>query len=306
MSSVILDVPDHVDANLAHFALRIGLEAIDAAKISVEAISVQDVLNEHYSDLERMFHDSLSLDNPASPLSNIVHNYQDLRVLVERLTVTKAERRKSTHGGADFEETLGCLLKSIVGQDGVVEATGAREGHMGRAKKGDFVLTFSDFSSTPNEKIVVEAKRDQSYSLEKILAEAKLARQNRGAAVALFVYDKQFGEAKKFQVISRHGMDLVLCLWDQDSRDSDILVEAGLILARSLAKLQSEALPTNAINKTLIDQTLAVISNSVKSIEIIQRGIEESSRQNSTAVGNLLALRANLIEQLNIITTFTS
>jgi hypothetical protein len=306
MPSVVLDVPDHVDANLAHFALRIGLEAIDAAKLSVQAISVQDVLNEHHAELEEMFASALSLDNPSSPMSNITRNYNDLRVLVERLMVTKTERRRSTHGGADFEEILGELLRSLVGTDGMVEATGAREGHMGRAKKGDFVISFNDTSISPDERIVVEAKRDQSYSMEKIINEAKLARQNRGAKVALFVYDRQFGEAKKFQVLSRHGLDLVVCLWDQDSRDSDILVEAGLVMAKLLLKLQSESSTSNSIGKTLIDQTVTAISNAVKTIEVIQRGVEESSRQSSTAIGNLLALRQSLIDQLGIIKQFCS
>ena len=97
-------------------------------------------------------------------------------------------KRRSTLKGDDFEDTVGNLLSDLVyGTSHEVEATGEKIGELTDRKVGDFVLTLAD----TNQRIVVEAKSDQSYTQPKIKDELEDAIENRDADYGIIVFEAE-------------------------------------------------------------------------------------------------------------------
>lgn len=97
-------------------------------------------------------------------------------------------KRRSTLKGDDFEDTVDTLLSDLVyGTSHEVERTGEKIGELTDRKVGDFVLTLSD----TNQRIVVEAKSDQSYTQPKIKKELEDAIENRDADYGLIVFEAE-------------------------------------------------------------------------------------------------------------------
>jgi len=97
-------------------------------------------------------------------------------------------KRRSPLKGDEFEETVGTLLSDLVyGTSHEVEPTGEKIGELNNRKVGDFVLTLAD----TDQRIVVEAKSDKSYSQPKIKEELEDAIENRDADYGIIVFEAE-------------------------------------------------------------------------------------------------------------------
>ncbi|WP_302080609.1 hypothetical protein [Salinibaculum rarum] len=139
---------------------------------------------------------ALDPDTEGTPTYRLKSSIQDqidrLRDKIEeQATEEETEermKRRSTLKGDDFEETVENLLSDLVyGTSHEVEPTGDKIGELTDRKVGDFVITLAD----TNQRIVVEAKSDQSYTQPKIKDELEAAIENRDADYGIIVFEAE-------------------------------------------------------------------------------------------------------------------
>ena len=124
--------------------------------------------------------------------SSIQNQIERLRDKIEeQATEEETEermKRRSTLKGEDFEDTVSTLLSDLVyGTSHEVEPTGEKVGELSNRKVGDFVLTLAD----TDQRIVVEAKSDQSYTQPRIKKELENAIENRDADYGIIVFEAE-------------------------------------------------------------------------------------------------------------------
>lgn len=189
-----------------------------------------------------------SLDEPTSGLNRLIeqlnkhHSEQTdyargfetkVVTLLERLTTRKQESMRSTVHGTEFEVRVGDQVRDMcAASSDLFEECGTNTGLVPRSKIGDFLLTLGPDSAAAGASIVVEAKESGSYSFKDTLAEADMARRNRGASVCLFVHSTVTAGVD-IPELQRWGNDVVV-RWDADNADSDVILRAGLMVAKAL------------------------------------------------------------------------
>jgi hypothetical protein len=193
--------------------------------------------------------DNLTLDNENSPLSRlrrelteIIHRLEQsstdfqekVKVTLESFKARREEVARSTHHGCEFEEAVGSMLQADTQRAGdILEAIGNQTGVIPYCKVGDRLITLGTESVAAGAKIVVEAKEDKSYDLASALQEMEQARQNRVAQIGLFVFSKK-AAPPGLEPLGRHGKDVIV-VWDRDDQNSDVILRAGLSVAKALA-----------------------------------------------------------------------
>ncbi|MEX1366929.1 MAG: hypothetical protein AB1Z98_27630, partial [Nannocystaceae bacterium] len=176
-----------LDANDESSALsRLMHETRDAKTVLLESLNPQDprsplaairrtveeMLDKH-GQLQRAFFDDHQ------------QRYRELATLVQESVVRKATEAKGPRGGATFEAAVIEFAEHVTrGGQYIVEATGNSTGRRSRSKVGDAVISFGEESAFAGCRVVLEAKRDSSYTLPRALQESRDARDNRGADVA--------------------------------------------------------------------------------------------------------------------------
>ena len=97
------------------------------------------------------------------------------------MTAKKQEAERGTQHGLVFEDAVFDFANRRRSEGDTVTPTGNTTGRLRNCKKGDCVIELGAESAAPGARIVVEAKQDQSYTLQKALAEIVEARKNRDA-----------------------------------------------------------------------------------------------------------------------------
>ncbi len=225
-----------------------------------------------------------SLDDPESGLNRLMeqlnrhHETQGERarafetqvmMLLERLVTRKAEVKRSTLHGTEFEERVGEQLRGAMLQAGdLIEDVGATTGLVPRSKVGDFLVTLGPDSAAAGAAIVVEAKESASYTLKDTIAEAETARRNRGAAVCLFVHSVVTA-GSDIPELQRWGNDVIV-KWDADKPDSDVVLRAGLLVAKALCLRLRKHDTVDAVSFREIDGAIEAIRKQLQGLEEIQ------------------------------------
>ena len=243
---------------IALVALRLGLQALRLARGEVDALALQQTAERVLDQIEGRFSQHLaqhsaqlaqqfSLDQPDSLLQRLVQTtegyyrqvadeggarHTELIARLEALATRRQLLRQSTQGGTPFEEAVVTLISTLAhGAGDRCERVADQAGSVSRAKVGDAVITLGADCAAAGERIVVEAKRSQSYSRGRALEECKAARENRDAQAAIFVWDRASARAQP--PLSREGRDIIV-LWDEEDPASDVYVHAAYWLARGL------------------------------------------------------------------------
>jgi hypothetical protein len=225
-----------------------------------------------------------SLDNPESGLNRLMdqlnrhHETQGERArafesqvmtMLERLVTRKTEVKRSTVHGTEFEDRVGEQLRGAMLQGGdLVEDVGATTGLVPRSKVGDFVVTLGPDSAAAGATIVVEAKESASYTLRDTIAEADTARRNRGASVSLFVHSAVTAGAD-IPELQRWGNDVIV-RWDADNPDSDVVLRAGLLVAKALCVRAQKHDTADAASFQEIDAAVEAIRKQLQGLDEIQ------------------------------------
>ncbi len=161
----------------------------------------------------------------------------DLREIAARLEERKRGDAQAPRGGRKFEEAVRAFtVHALAGAPLLVEATGDTVGSRSACRKGDQVARFHAESIYAGAAIVIEAKREQRYTVAKALEELEIGRSNRTAQAGVFVMARSH-VAEGFPTFARYGND-VLVVWDETDERTDPYLQAALFLALGLATRQ--------------------------------------------------------------------
>jgi hypothetical protein len=233
--------------------------------------------------------EQLTLDNEGGALARMRKQLQEVlakiqeenqgfqqevrdRLLVE--AVTKQERAKGTLHGVDYEARVGERLKLLVeAWHDTLEHTGSTTGAQKSCKVGDYIITLVSDDKAGAHRVVIEAKDDKNYSIEDALAECAVAKDNRSAQAAVFLFGK--GKAPVgMQAIHRAGSSILLT-WDGDDPTTDLNLQVALAVAKVIA-LGSTAASGKAAEKydALVRAADSLMKQADKMKELSDMGLE--------------------------------
>lgn len=153
-------------------------------------------LDEELGEDGERIRNALDPDREGTPTYRLKTTLQDqierLRDKIEeQATEEETEerlKRRTTLKGEDFEETVGTILEDLVyGTSHEVEHTGEKVGDLTDRRVGDYVLTLAE----TGQRIVIEAKSDQSYNQPTIKDELEEAIENRDADYGIIVFEAE-------------------------------------------------------------------------------------------------------------------
>jgi hypothetical protein len=220
---------------------------------------------------------NLTLDNESSALFrlkrelvDILRNHEekvqefqgDVKTALKAMEVQRRESARSTTHGKDFEATACEVIEKEVQKAGdVVARTGAMTGLIKNCKVGDIVVELGADCVAAGERFVVEAKEVAGYTIIDALAEIDMARKNRGASVGLFLFSAKTSP-QGMEMLSRNGDD-VLVVWDAQQLESDVVLRAGLSLAKALCVRKQKQRDKNESNWEEVDSAILAVEKEV-------------------------------------------
>jgi hypothetical protein len=223
---------------------------------------------------------NLTLDNEGSALYrlkrelvDILHDHEqkvqtfqvDVKAALEGMKAQRKENARSTQHGNDFEVTACEFIEKEAQKSGdVASRVGATTGLIKNSKVGDLVVELGADCVAAGEKFVVEAKEDAGYSLVKALIEIDTARKNRGASIGLFLFSA-LTAPQGMDMLTRNGDD-VLVVWDAQSIESDVILRAGLSLAKALCVRKQRERDKNDSNWEEVDAAVLAVEKEVNRI----------------------------------------
>jgi hypothetical protein len=246
-----------IDQVVAEFSLDRDDSALSRLIRRVEQaqkqISSEFSLDQENSALARMRRELLQVIE-AQRQANDRFQREVLERLAE-VTACKQEADRSTRHGNDFETSVFGFIQALSQKAGdVATPAGATTGLIRHCKKGDIVVELGPEHAAAGARIVAEAKENASFTLPKALAELEEARKNRGASVGLFVFSARTAP-DGLEPLARYGSDVVV-VWDAEDPRSDVVLVAGLSVAKALcthgkAKREAEIADFEAIERAI-------------------------------------------------------
>ncbi|MBN1569184.1 MAG: hypothetical protein JXA73_15140, partial [Acidobacteria bacterium] len=222
--------------------------------------------------------DNLTLDQEASPLARLRREILDIlkrheeqgnslqRELMSALASMKASREealRSTIHGRQFEDLVAELINREATKMGDVPTVVAdTTGEIKYCKVGDIVIELGPDCSAAGEKIVVEAKEENSCDMKKARTEIETARKNRGASIGVFVFSKRSAPAGQDALI-RCGNDIFI-IWDAEDVTNDVMLKAALSLAKALCVREATNRSEKAVDFQTIDSAITVLETEAK------------------------------------------
>jgi hypothetical protein len=266
--------------------------------------------------------DQFSLDNDQSALARLKKELvtiltahvetnaefqEEVKVALGKIVAKREESQRSTRHGILFEEAVSeFVLREAQSTGDIADDTGRKVGLIRNCKVGDCVVRLGPDSPTPDARIVVEAKEDSSYTLDKACQEMRQARDNRGAQKGLFVFSSKSAPAG-LKPLGRYGDDVVV-VWNAEDPTTDVFLTAGLAVTRALCirsgrQAETQAADFEAIEKALLEienrsQGLDEITTFANTIEGAAKKILERIRINRKALDRQVELLREKTEDL--------
>ena len=231
---------------------------------------------------------------------------KDVREALVRIETKRHQDQRSPRGGFDFEtsvvEFIACITQ---GGPCALDATGTTAG-LGRSRKGDAVLRFTDESAYAGARVVFEAKHEHGYTPPKAMAELDEARKNRDAGAGVFVLARSHA-GPGFPTLSRYGSN-VLVVWDADDPATDPYLRAAVFLGMALVtRMKPAGDPGNiAALREVENRIQAEVDRLIrmeKHTEPVRRGLEgicDELRKARRALDSLLDDARSTLRALRI------
>ena len=263
-------------------------------------ISSEFSLDEDGSALARMQKRLLeTLDSQARTNAEF---QEHVKLALVDMTARKEESERSTRHGLVFEDAVFQFINERSRTAGdVATRTGNTTGLLRANKKGDVVVKLGPDHTAAGSQIVVEAKQDASYTLEKALAEIEEARKNRDAGVGVFVFSKRSVENRlELEPFSRYGDDIVV-VWDSEDPDSDVFMDAGLSVARAISVQAQSHKDEVGEDFEAIDKAIAEIQRNAGSLDEITDAANSIDRQVDKILNRVRIARNGIERQIGIL-----
>jgi hypothetical protein len=231
---------------------------------------------------------------------------KEVREALGRIETRRVQGQTSTRGGLDFEDAVVSFVRAVTqGAPCVFDVTGATAG-VGRCKKGDAVLRFTEESAFAGMAVVFEAKHDATYTAQRALDELDAARKNRDAGAGVFVMARSHA-SDAFPVFSRYGSN-VLVVWDPEDPATDAYLHAAVLLGMALVirtKTTGDAGDIAALKdiEGRIETELSRLERMEKHSDAIRRnseGISDEIRRAQKAFDLLLRKAQSTLRALKI------
>jgi len=323
------DLANEVGAVVQEFSLDKEDSALSRlvkrVETAQETITKEFSLDEEGSALSRLstvineakgsIDSNLTLDNEASALYRLkrelvdilaahekkVQEFQgDVKTALGAMQVQRRESARSTTHGTDFEATACEVIEKEVQKAGDIPSkTGLTTGLIKNCKVGDLVVQLGGDCVAAGEKFVVEAKEDASYTLDKALAEIETARKNRAAGVGLFLFSA-LTAPQGIDVLSRSGDDVVV-VWDAQKIESDIILRAGLSLAKALCVRKQRERDKNESNWEEVDAAVLAVEKEVNRIEQMRTWTETIESNSGKILDELRKMTNSLERQIAVL-----
>jgi hypothetical protein len=262
-------------------------------------------------DTRTTMKNSLTLDDPASPLSLLrkelmdavgmfadsnARFQSDVHATLATFRVRREEAARSSLHGHTFEYAAGEVLQLDAQHAGdICDRLSGTPGREGR-KTGDYVLTLGPESAAPGMRIVCECKADKGYTESKALDEIGLARKNRDARIGVFIVARE-SATEGFSPLRRVGTD-ILVVWDAEDPTTDVYLKAALSIARALVVEQHRASDRSEADVREVEQSIRAIERLAVTVESIAHDARNIVKK-GTKIGKAAeGVRERLVEEV--------
>ena len=258
---------------------------------------------------------NLALDNEGSALSRLkrelvtildaheqkVQEFQaNVQSALEAMKAQRKESARSTQHGIDFETTASEFVEKEAQKSGdIASRTGATTGLIKNCKAGDVVVELGPDCTAAGEKFVVEAKEDASYTLARARTEIETARKNRGARVGFFLFSAQTAPGG-IDMLVRHGEDVFL-VWDAEKIESDVILRAGLSLAKALCIRQQKDRDDAEGNWEDIDAAILAVEKETGRLASMKTWTETIQSNSGKILDEVRKMADNLEKQIVVL-----
>jgi hypothetical protein len=255
---------------------------------------------------------NLTLDSEGSALSRLkrelvtilnaheekVHVFQtSVQAALEGMKAQREESARSTQHGNDFEATASEFVEKEAQKSGdIASRTGATTGLIKHCKVGDMVVELGADCAAAGEKFVVEIKEDASYKLADARAEIETARKNRGASIELFLFSAKTAPEGMDNLV-RHGEDIFI-VWDADKIESDVILRAGLSLAKALCVRQQRERNAEEGNWDDMDAAILAVEKEADRLAKMNTMTETIQSNSGKILNEVRIMAANLEKQV--------
>jgi hypothetical protein len=231
---------------------------------------------------------------------------KEVREALARIETRRGRHATAPRGGLDFEDAVVAFVRmAVAAAPCVFDVTGASAG-IGRCKKGDAVLRFTEESAFAGAGVVFEAKHDATYTVQRALDELDAARKNRDAVAGVFVMARSHA-SETFPRFARYGNN-VLVTWDETGGTSDAYLHAAVLLGMALvarSRSVGDAGDIAALRdvEARIDAELSRLEKMEKHSDAIRKnveGISEEIRKGQKALDLLLRKAQMTLRALSV------
>lgn len=258
---------------------------------------------------------NLTLDSDNSALSRLkrelvailerheekVGSFQtSVQKALEAMKAQREEASRSTAHGRQFEDVVAEFIEreSQKASD-IASRTGSTTGSIRNCKVGDLVVELGAECTAAGERFVVEAKEHASYTVAKARAELEMARKNRDAAVGLFIFSEKT-KPEGLDSFLRDGND-VFVVWDADRVESDVILRAGLSLAKALCVRQARERQAEDGNWDNMDTAILALEQEAKRLTSMKTWTETIQSNSDKILDEVRKMAANLEKQIGVL-----
>lgn len=293
---------ERIDLVVGEFSLDKEDSALSRLMNRVEGaqrqISSQFSLDEEGSALARMRKELLEVIEKEHK-SNSEFQLEVMKALTE-MTARKQEAQRGTQHGLVFEDAVFNFVNERQLEGDTAARTGNTTGRIRNNKKGDCVIRLGPERAAPGAQIVVEAKEDQSYTLQKALAEIEEARKNRDSSVGVFVFSKRTAPKDILEPLARYGDDIV-AIWDAENPATDAYLAAALSIAKALCVRGVAGNGVLGIDIEALDKAIREIERQVGGLEEITKSAEAIDGHVGKILDRARIMRNGLERQVSVL-----
>ena len=263
-----------------------------------EAIDANLTLDSDKSALSRLKREIVAiLDTHEKKVETFQTNVQ---AALEAMKAQRAEADRSTRHGNAFEDVAAEFIAKEMRKSGDIPTrTGTTVGSINNCKKGDLVVELGSDCAAAGGRFVVEAKEDSSYNLAKARVEIDSARKNREASVGVFVFSEKTAP-DGLNTFFRDGNDVFL-VWSAEKVESDVLLRAGLSLAKALCVRQERERQAEDGNWDTMDAAILALEQEAKRLGKLKTSTETIHSSSEKILDEIRKMATNLEKQIDLL-----